>query len=263
MSDAWGSPPAGPPPRPGGISQRAVIWIVGIVALVVILLRTHTLHIQRFDVIYICVLIPSIILHEVSHGAVARIFGDDTAQRAGRLTLNPLPHIDPLGSVILPGLLILSHAGVAFGWAKPVPVNVSRLRHPRNDSIWVSLAGPFTNVALFVIAALVFRYSFAHGLFVSPTDTTIPLAYEVLLEAGLANLTLAFFNLLPIPPLDGSVLIERLLPARAQARYFELRPIGMIIVFVVAFFAFQNPSVQTHLLNGELHLWNGVSGTAF
>ncbi len=263
MSDAWGSPPSGPPPRPGGLSQRAVIWIVAIVALVAILVRTNTIHIGRFYVIYFCVLIPSIILHEVSHGAVARVFGDDTAQRAGRLTLNPIPHIDPLGSVILPGLLLLSGTGMAFGWAKPVPVNVSRLRHPRNDSIWVSLAGPFTNVALFAIAALIFRFFFAHGLFVSPTDTTIPLAYEVLFEAGLANLTLAFFNLLPIPPLDGSVLIERLLPARAQQRYFELRPIGMVIVFVVAFFAFQNPSVQNHLLDGELRLWNAVSGTAF
>jgi Zn-dependent protease len=155
---------------------------------------------------------------------------------------------------------MLSGTGLAFGWAKPVPVNVSRLRHPRNDSIWVSLAGPFTNGLLFAACALAFRFFLAHHLFISPTDTTIPLVYQILFEASLANMTLGFFNLLPIPPLDGSVLIERLLPARAQQRYFELRPVGMVIVFIFVLFAFRNPAIQDHVINGEYHLFNSVSG---
>jgi Zn-dependent protease len=260
MSDSWGSPAPLPPPRRRGIQPRHTAWIIAGVVVAVLLLRTH--HISRFTVIYFCVLIPSIILHEVSHGVVANIFGDDTAKRAGRLTLNPIPHIDLFGSIILPALLVLS-GSVAFGWAKPVPVNVSRLRHPRNDSVWVSLAGPFTNALLFVICGLVFRYSLDHGLFLSPTSDSFPLGYQILLIGGLANITVGVFNLIPIPPLDGSVLVERLLPNRAMHRYYQMRPVGMILVFLVALFAFQNSSVQYHLLNGELDIWNAVGGTHF
>lgn len=238
------------------MDQRTVIWIIAGAVVAGLLLRTH--HISSFTVIYFCVLIPSIILHEVSHGAVANLFGDDTAKRAGRLTLNPIRHIDLFGSIILPALLVLS-GSVAFGWAKPVPVNVSRLRHPRNDSVWVSLAGPFTNAILFVICGLVFRYSLAHSLFLSPTSNSYPLGYKILLIGGLANITIGFFNLIPIPPLDGSVLVERLLPHRAMQRYYQIRPIGMIVVFLVALFAFQNPSVQNHLFNWELDIWSFVA----
>jgi Zn-dependent protease len=236
------------------------MWIIAGVVVAVLLLRTH--HIDSFKIAYFCVLIPSIILHEVSHGAVASAFGDDTARRAGRLTLNPMAHIDLFGSVILPALLVLS-GSVAFGWAKPVPVNVSRLRHPRNDSVWVSLAGPFTNGLLFLIFALVCRYALEHGLFLSPTSGSLPLGYEILVAGGLANITVGIFNLIPIPPLDGSVLVERLLPDRAMQRYYQIRPIGMILVFVVALVAFQNSSVQNHLLGGELNIWNAVGGTHF
>lgn len=242
------------------MTPRSTGWLILAVVIVVVLVRTH--HISRFTIVYFCVLIPSIILHEVSHGAVAYIFGDDTAKRAGRLTLNPIPHIDLFGSIILPALLVLS-GSVAFGYAKPVPVNVSRLRHPRNDSVWVSLAGPFTNALLFVICGLAFRYSFEHGFFINPTTTSMPLGYEILLVGGLANISVGFFNLIPIPPLDGSVVIERLLPARALRRYYQLRPVGMILVFLVALLAFQNATVQTHLLNGELSIWNAVSGAHF
>lgn len=258
MSSAW-EPPS-PPPRRRGIQPRTVGWVVAGVVVAALLLRTH--HITRFTVIYFCVLIPSIILHEVSHGVVANAFGDDTARRAGRLTLNPVAHIDLFGSIILPALLVLS-GSVAFGWAKPVPVNVARLRHPRNDSVWVSLAGPFTNALLFAGCALVFRYWFEHHVFLSPTSTAYPLGYEVLLVGGLANITVGFFNLLPIPPLDGSVLVERLLPDRAMPRYYQLRPVGMILVFLAALLAFQSPTVQRHLLDAELTLWNAVAGTHF
>lgn len=259
MSDPWGAPAPPPPPR-RSINPRTLLWIVAGVVVAALLLHYH--HISRFTVIYFCVLIPSIILHEVSHGAVARVFGDDTAQRAGRLTLNPVRHIDLFGSIILPALLVLS-GSVAFGWAKPVPVNVSRLRHPRNDSVWVSLAGPFTNALLFLLCGLLFRYSLSHGLFISPTSNSLPLGYQILLIGGLANITVGFFNLIPVPPLDGSVLVERLLPNRAMRRYYQIRPVGMILVFVVALFAFQNATVQNHLLSGELSLWNAVGGTNF
>jgi len=252
-----GPPPEGPPSPAGRTNPKSIIWLVAIVAVMVVLLRTHALHIQEFYVIYFCVLIPSIILHEISHGVVARAFGDDTAQRAGRLTLNPVAHVDPLGSIILPGILLLSQSGMAFGWAKPVPVNLARLRHPRNDSIWVSLAGPFTNGILFVACGLAFRYSADHRLFGVSSGG---LGYQVLYVAALANLTLGFFNLLPLPPLDGSVLIERLLPARAQQRYLQLRPMGMVVVLVFSLLVFRNPTVQTHLFNGEIHLWSSVSG---
>jgi Zn-dependent protease len=256
VSDDWGSPAERP--RPQRRDPRTFIWVLVVVGVLSFLVGAH--RISSFTIVYICVLIPSIILHEVSHGVVANIFGDDTAKRAGRLTLNPVPHIDIFGSIILPGLLALSGSGLAFGYAKPVPVTVSRLRHPRNDSVWVSLAGPITNAVLFVGCALAFRYLYAHHAFVSPDPTAnIPLTYQILFEASLANLTLGVFNLLPIPPLDGSVLIERLLPARALQQYFRLRPYGLLIVFLFAFIILQNAAVQTHLANAEFRAWNAVS----
>lgn len=230
------------------------------VVIVVALVRTH--HLNRFGIIYFCVLVPSIILHEVSHGAVAYAFGDDTAKRAGRLTLNPIPHIDPLGSIILPAIFVLS-GNVAIGYAKPVPVNVSRLRHPRNESVLVSLAGPGTNAVIFVACALAFRLSLAHGLFLSPTSTTLPLGYQILLEGGLVNITLGMFNLIPLPPLDGSAVIERLLPARAIPRYYRLRPFGMVVVLLFALLVFRQAAVETHFLDAELRLWNAVAGSHF
>jgi Zn-dependent protease len=243
------------------MEQRTLILVIVVVAIVAVLVGAKK--IQSTEIIYWAVLIPSIILHEISHGWVANFFGDDTAKRAGRLSLNPLRHIDPFGSVILPALLVLSRSGVAFGWAKPVPVNISRLRHPRNNSIWVSLAGPFTNAVLFVVCGLVFRFLFDHGVFLSAVNTGLPLGYEILFEAAMANLTLCFFNLLPIPPLDGSVLIERLLPPSALQGYFRIRPYGMLIVFAVAFIGLQNPTFGNHVFDGELRLFNGVSGAGF
>src|ERR1700732_5203445 len=115
------------------------------------------MHISQLTVIYFFALIAAIILHEISHGVVALWFGDDTAKRAGRLTLNPIKHIDPFGTLILPALLSLSGVG-AFGYAKPVPVNIGRLRHPRNESLIVSLAGPATNVLLALVSVVWLRY---------------------------------------------------------------------------------------------------------
>jgi Zn-dependent protease len=249
-----------PPPRrrPGAVNRTTVVLVV--IAAVVVLVLLHTHHLSTFTLVYFCALIPSIILHEISHGAVAYALGDDTAKRAGRLTLNPLPHIDPLGSVVVPALLVLSGSGVAFGWAKPVPVNVSRLRHPRNGSVIVSLAGPLTNGVLFVGCALAFRYLLAHGVFLTPTTTSLPLGYQFLLAGGLANITVGVFNLVPLPPLDGSALVERLVPDRHLAGYYRIRPYGMVIVFLFAIFFLQSSAIGGHLLSAELRAWNAVSG---
>src|SRR5271166_3442940 len=127
------------------LRTKRALWIIAGVVVFIALYRSH--HITQSEVIVFCVIVPSIILHEVSHGVVANAFGDDTAKRAGRLTLNPVAHVDPVGTLIVPALMALSGIGV-FGWAKPVPVNVGRLRSPRNQGVLVSIAGPMVNAVL-------------------------------------------------------------------------------------------------------------------
>ena len=147
-------PPAGGAARrPVNASTRRNLWIIAGLLVVVALVAHH--NITSGEIIVFCCIVPSIILHEVSHGYVANLFGDDTAKRAGRLTLNPVKHVDPVGTLIVPALLSLSTYGV-FGWAKPVPVNTARLRSPRNQGVLVSLAGPATNAFLAAIGAVVF-----------------------------------------------------------------------------------------------------------
>ena len=187
--------------------------------------------------ILIGVVVPSVILHEVSHGAVANHFGDDTAKRAGRLTLNPAAHVDPFGTVLLPLLLALSGVG-AFGYAKPVPVNVRKLRNPRQHSLYVSLAGPATNLILAGIAVVVLKSWF-------PTDARfaarfglpdiLPMIPRILFWFGFVNVLLAVFNLLPIPPLDGSALVERVLPASWWPGWLKFRQWGFGILFILIF----------------------------
>ncbi|MBW3603874.1 MAG: site-2 protease family protein [Actinobacteria bacterium] len=169
------------------------------------------------------VLMPSVILHEVAHGAAALRFGDDTARQAGRLTLNPLAHIDPFGTVILPALLAFT-TGAAFGYAKPVPVNPSRMRRPRDHGLLVSLAGPATNVVLALIAAALLRA-------LAPADD--PFVLETLFRFGVINVILAAFNLLPIPPLDGSALVERLLPRRLLPQWRTIRQYSMPVLLLI------------------------------
>src|SRR5665213_1208283 len=151
-------------------------------------------------------LLPSIILHEVSHGWVANFFGDPTAKNAKRLSLNPMRHIDPFGTILLPALLIALHFP-PFGYAKPVPVNTSRLRKPREQSLYVSLAGPFVNIVLSGIGLLLCDLAVTDQFGVVTVQNNTLL--NVGLALGLSNLLLAAFNLLPIPPLDGSAIIER------------------------------------------------------
>jgi Zn-dependent protease len=178
-------------------------------------------------------LVPSVILHEVSHGWVANFFGDPTAKQQHRLTLNPLAHVDLFGTIIMP--LVLLWSGLpAFGYAKPVPVNIGRLRNPRSQALWVALAGPAVNVVLSALGAGICEYA----LHVSQSLTTFHFGEYL----GLVNLVLAVFNLIPIPPLDGSAVIERFLPRRTLARYYQLRARALPAFFIllIVFFSFSH-----------------------
>ena len=185
------------------------------------------------SIIWFGCLIVAVILHEISHGVVALYLGDDTAKNAGRLTLNPIPHIDPFGSIILPAMGLL--AGVPFiAWAKPVPVNPNQLRRPRRDMLWVGLAGPGTNFMLMIVAAVAARAWF-HDLTNVFRITDTPLGFQVLWSFALVNLFLGLFNLLPIPPLDGSSLLERFLPDHWLPGWYRIRPYGMLVLFLLVF----------------------------
>ncbi len=231
------------------------------VVFVAVLLAAELSHVISVNaLILLLVLVPSIILHEVSHGAVASLFGDDTAKRAGRLTLNPFAHIDPVGSILLPALLIF--AGLTpIGYAKPVPVNVSRLRSPRNQSVLVSLSGPAVNIILAVVAGLLLHFKLSHELsqvggFSAAQITIDPsLVDRILFYLGAINLLLGVFNLIPIPPLDGSALIERVLPAGALPGYFRLRGV-MLPVVLVLFLVF--PGALAKVFTPIIDLWSRV-----
>lgn len=187
---------------------------------------------------------PSVILHEVSHGWVANYFGDPTAKDNGRLTLNPLAHIDPFGTVLLPLMMVL--AGLpAFGYAKPVPVNVSRLRNPRTQSLYVSLAGPLVNIVLSGIGL---------ALCVATNSNLNSVLFNVGLFMGVANLVLAAFNLIPIPPLDGSAIIERFVPRKHLPRYYQMRARALPVVMVLVVLDFLVFHVGTGAL-GNLETW--------
>ena len=186
---------------------------------------------QQHLIFYGC-LVVAVILHEISHGVVAYAYGDDTAKRAGRLTLNPIPHIDPLGSIILPAMAVLANLPV-LGWAKPVPVNPSRLRNPRRQMLWVGLAGPITNFTLMVAAAIPAKILLA-GAFPGACTGANFVDPRVSLTGNILA-SFAVVNLLPIPPLDGASLIERVLPAHYLKTYWKIRPYGFLILFVGLF----------------------------
>jgi len=227
------------------------------VGVIVLGFRHHLFSSDTF--IFLLVFIPAVILHEISHGVVALWCGDDTAKAAGRLTLNPLKHIDPIGSVVLPILLAISGAPV-LGWAKPVPISINRLRHPRNQSVLVALAGPATNMILAAIAGLCLHFLVQVSIppvYVCGSYMCYePISQWALLEQiafyfGLVNVSLAVFNLIPIPPLDGSALIERLLPASALPGYYRMRMGFIVVVLLVVVF---DNSLLSHLL-GNVENW--------
>jgi Zn-dependent protease len=229
------------------MSRQQVLVLVGLGAVLLYLLIRRDI-LTEGKVIFFAVLFPSVIVHEISHGALALAFGDQTAKKAGRLTLNPLPHIDLFGTIILPALLLIT-TGTAFGWAKPVPVDTSRLRHPRNQTVLVSLVGPAVNIAIAVAAALVVR-----SLQIDPDDS---LAVRVVYLLGIVNVVLAAFNLIPIPPLDGSAVVERALPDRLWPGYLRLRQYSMFILLALVLLL---PGSLSFVFDPALRLWDRLVG---
>src|SRR5207302_2542002 len=185
----------------------------------------HPLNITPYDVsVWVLPLVIAITFHEAAHGFVAHQLGDKTAWELGRVSFNPLKHIDPFGTLILPAILLLSHSPFLFGYAKPVPVNFRALRNPRIDMVWVALAGPATNIALALLAASAF-----HVLTFVPANAAQWVA-DNLKNAFVINVVLAVFNMLPIPPLDGGRVAVGLLPKVLAFPLSRLEPYGMLIL---------------------------------
>lgn len=177
----------------------------------------------------------AITLHEAAHGYAARYFGDSTAERAGRISLNPLRHIDPMGTVIVPALIVAvsalsSGSAMLFGWAKPVPVNFGRLRNPKADMLWVAAAGPFANLVMALGWALLFRIA------IMAPENIYALPMAKMADAGMQiNAVLMLLNLLPLPPLDGGRIAVSLLPAGPAYTFSRLEPYGFPILLVLLF----------------------------
>ncbi|MBX9587070.1 MAG: site-2 protease family protein [Gammaproteobacteria bacterium] len=174
----------------------------------------------------------AITLHEVAHGWVASKFGDLTAKLLGRLSLNPLKHIDPIGTIALPALLIITHAGFVFGWAKPVPVNQFNLNNPRRDMAIVAVAGPLSNLLM----AIMWAAGLKAGIYLAQTQSPIGQWLVYSSQAGIMiNIWLMVLNLIPIPPLDGSRVIASLLTPKAAQLYGRIEPFGIIILIILVY----------------------------
>lgn len=183
--------------------------------------------------VYAIPVIFAITLHEAAHAYVARLFGDPTATNAGRVSLNPVRHVDPVGTLLVPALILfaskaLGSAGLLFGWAKPVPVNFGRLRRPKRDMLWVAAAGPGANLAMAFLWALAWRLMLEAGV-------SERFFLEMCRAGVIVNLSLMALNLLPLPPLDGGRIVFSLLPDRLAFQYARIEPYGMFILLGLLF----------------------------
>ena len=193
--------------------------------------------------VYAIPVLFAITVHEASHGYVARMFGDNTAYVLGRVTLNPLKHIDPLGTIAIPlGMVILT--GFMFGWAKPVPVDWSSLRRPKRDMIWVAAAGPAVNLVMAILWAILLRVLLMAGV-----DEQFFL--EVARAGVQVNLVFMALNLLPIPPLDGGRIVAGLLPRNLSNAYSRIEPFGLFIIIGLLVTQTLNVVLQPFLAVGE------------
>lgn len=202
----------------------------------------------------IIILLFSVIVHEVMHGLVALKFGDHTAQKMGRLTLNPLPHIDLFGTILLPALLIFTGSPILFGWAKPVPVNPLNFSNLRRGELMVSAAGILSNFGLAIAAALLFHILDAVP-FIFPALIGSLLRYSVII-----NLVLGIFNLFPIPPLDGSKILLSQLPYNLARSYQKLERFGILILLIFMMIPFGNSSLLQTILGSLVGLFSNLLG---
>ncbi|PWB48662.1 MAG: site-2 protease family protein [Nitrosomonadales bacterium] len=203
--------------------------------------------------VYALPVIFAITLHEAAHGYAAKHFGDTTAYMLGRISVNPLRHIDPIGTVLVP-LATLALGGILFGWAKPVPVNFSHLRHPKKDMLWVAAAGPAANLGMALFWALVMKI----GLSMPESSLALPMA--LMGKAGITiNTVLMVLNLLPLPPLDGGRIAVSLLPPPMAYSYARLEPYGMIILVMLLFSGVLNV-ILWPLINAAMALISSLFG---
>ncbi len=197
-------------------------------------------------IFFIAILIMSVVIHEVSHGFAAEKLGDPTARLAGRLTLNPIPHIDPIGSIIVPAFLALSPGGFIFGWAKPVPYNPYNLKDQKWGPAIVAAAGPVSNLFMAVVFGLILRFGGA----------ILPSAFlEMSVYIVLINIVLAVFNLIPVPPLDGSKVLSAFLPYKYAHIMDSFQQYGLFILLFIVFFAW---SFIQPIINGLFTLITGI-----
>lgn len=220
-----------------------------------------------YKIFPVVILIGSIILHEISHGVAALWCGDTTAKEAGRLSLNPIKHVDIFGSIILPAILVISNAGFWIGWAKPVPVNLGKCRNPR-AAMWITaLAGPLTNIILAIVsfALYILVLFLLENEYVTVSEQAIQAityALEFLQCGLLINAGLAFFNLCPIPPLDGSKIVASVMPVPLMMRYLALERFGFIIIIILVKFDVFSWYIGG-LMNGTINIANSIIAMLF
>ena len=206
------------------------------------------------QIIYILALIIAVMIHEISHGYVALLCGDTTARDAGRLSLNPIRHVDPIGTVILPLMLVFFKAPFLFGWAKPVPVNLARTRDPRQAMWLTAIAGPASNMIQALVGVAVYHLTLRIGFDVLPVSIAL---YTLLAaEAYVSiNIVLMTFNMIPVPPLDGSRIVTALLPRELAVAYMRLESVGFILIILLI-----NLNVTDKLIFGVLNGFMRIFG---